>query len=303
VADKDLYAILGVSRGASDDEIRKAFRKLARENHPDVNPNDPQAEERFKDIAFAYEVLSDADKRKRYTEFGVDGLAEGFDPEQARAYREWAQGTRRSPYFESFQSSIDLEDLLGDLFGGSRRRGPRRGRDLESTLEIDFTTAAIGGEVSISVAGSSLRVRIPAGSEEGTKVRLAGKGEPGSEGAPAGNLYLNLRVRPHAFFRREGDDVRLEVPITLPEAALGAEIEVPTPHGVVKMKVPPGAQSGQSLRLRGKGAGRRGSSGFGDLYVQLQLRLPERQSEKLTSLAREMEPLYEEADVRARLKS
>ncbi len=300
MAERDLYQILGVSRSSGEEEIRKAFRKLARANHPDVNPGDAAAEERFKEISFAYEILSDADKRARYDEFGHEGLAEGFDPEQGRAYRQWAHGARGDPFGGSFSSHVDLGDLFGDLFGSSPR-GPRRGRDLESSLEIDFETAVCGGEVSINVGGSTLRVRIPAGADDGARVRLAGKGQPGNDGAPSGDLYLILRVRRHRFYRREGAHVHLDLPVTLPEAVLGAEIEVPTPHGPVTMKVPEGAQNGQVLRLRGKGAGRRRASGFGDLYVHLDVRLPEHEP-RLQALARDAEPLYADTDVRAKLR-
>jgi curved DNA-binding protein len=307
--EKDLYGALGVARDAGEDEIRKAYRRLARQYHPDVNPNDQKAEERFKEISFAYDVLSDPEKRARYDEFGAQGLQPGFDPEQARAYKRWSEGARRSPSHEAFGEEIDLDELFGRLGGlgglGGRewRRAPRRGRDAHAEVAVDLLDAVLGREVRLEVPGrGTLRVRIPAGAEDGTRVRLAGQGEPGAEGAPPGDLYLNLRVRPHPFFRREGDDLALDLPVTLPELALGASIEVPTPDGVATVKVPPHARPGQRLRLRGKGAGRRGTSERGDLYLRLVVDLPEGRDAELEEIAKRMEPLYAGRDPRAALK-
>ncbi len=302
--EKDLYEVLGVARGASLEEIRKAYRKLARRHHPDVNPNDPKAAERFKEISFAHEVLSDEKKRKLYDEFGRRGLEPGFDPEQARAYKRWSEGAQRSPFHETFSSEIDLDDLLSGIFGGrggfgaragfGGARGPRRGLDTQGDVTIDFLDAVRGGKVTIHLDGRAIQVTIPPGAGEGTRIRLAGQGEPGQAGAPAGDLYLRLHVRPHPFFRREGDDILLEVPVTIPELVLGAQIQVPTPDGLANVKVPPHSANGRRLRLRGKGASRRGG-GRGDLYVTLRAELPEvsgADASRLEELAREMEPLY-----------
>ncbi len=303
----DFYTTLGVSRTASEDEIRKAYRKLARKFHPDVNPNDRKAEEKFKEISFAYEVLSDKDKRARYDEFGAQGLAEGFDPAQAREYTRWSQGARRSPSSETFTSGegIDLEDLLGGLFGGGgrRSRGPARGRDASGEIEVDFLDAVRGGEVRVQVADrGTLRIKIPPGSETGTKIRLAGQGDSGDPGAPAGDLFLTLKVRPHPFFRREGSDLHLDLPVSIPELVQGASVEVPTPDGSVTMKIPPHSQSARVLRLRGKGAPKLGSSEKGDLYVKLLAELPDPADPRLEPIAKELEPLYEGRDLRARLR-
>jgi curved DNA-binding protein len=300
--ERDLYAVLGVSREASKEEIRKAYRKLARETHPDVNPGDPRAEARFKDVSFAYDVLSDPGKRKLYDEFGLRGLSEGFDPQQARAWRQWQEGARRSPSFESYTTDVDLEDLLGGLFGGRRARGPGRGFDVEGEVAVDLLDAVRGAEVRVEVAGRALSVRIPPGSDDGSRIRLRGQGEPGPGGGPAGDLYLTLRVRPHPLFRREGTDLHLEVPVSVPELVLGAEVEVPTPDGSVSMRVPPRSQSGRRMRLRGKGVPRRRGGGRGDLYVTLVAQLPAGDDPRLERLAKEMEPLYAGADLRARLK-
>ncbi len=315
--EKDLYAALGVARTATEDEIRTSYRRLARQYHPDVNPNDKSAEDRFKEVAYAYDVLSDPEKRARYDEFGVAGLQSGFDPEQARAYRRWSDGARRSPFHQEAGEEIDLEDLLARM--GARRggggfegfgefggfgRARARGRDAQAEVPVDFLDAVLGRELRLEVPGrGALRVRIPAGAADGTRVRLAGQGEAGPAGAPPGDLYLTLRVRPHSFFRREGDDLSLDLPVTLPELVLGAAIEVPTPEGVATVRVPPHSRPGQRLRLRGKGAARRGSSERGDLFLRLVVELPEGRDAELETLAKGMEPLYAGRDPRAALKS
>ena len=304
--EKDPYALLGVARTASEDEIRKAYRKLARKYHPDVNPNDKKAEERFKDISHAYEVLYDKEKRARYDEFGADSLAQGFDPEQAREYSRWSRGARRSPFRESSASEVDvdIEDLLGGLFGGARReRGPAKGRDAEGEIEVDFQDAVRGGEVRVQFAGrGTLRVKVPPGADSGTRIRLAGQGDAGVQGGPPGDLYLTLRVRPHKFFERKGSDLSLDLPVTLPELVLGASIEVPTPDGPVTMKVPAKSASGRVLRVRGKGVQKLQGGERGDLYVKLVVELPDPAEPRLEGIAKEMEPLYADRDVRARLK-
>ncbi len=320
--EKDLYALIGVSRQASAEELKKAYRKLARETHPDVNPGNKKAEERFKEISHAYDVLSDPDKRKRYDEFGMAGLSEGFDSEQARAYQRWSHRARRGPGAPS-PESIDLEDLLGgiggfgglgDLFGagagtGRGPRGPATGGDTEADIEVDFLDAARGGEMRLEIPGrGSVTVKIPAGSEDGSRIRLRGQGRPGAQGRPPGNLTLNLRVRPHPFFRRNGADLELDLPVSVSELVLGAEVEVPTPDGPVRMRIPKRAQNGQKLRVRGKGAAQRANPlERGDLYVILQAQLPpaadEGDAARLEELARALEPLYAGRDLRAHLRN
>ena len=306
MSEKDLYAILGVARTASADEIKKAYRKLARKHHPDVNPNDPQAEERFKEISAANDVLSDPARRARYDEFGMAGLQEGFDPEHARSYQRWSQGARRSPFQHDFISEIDLEDLLrGHFGGGGAARGPQPGRDAEAEVKIEFLDAVNGGEVMLHFQGRDpLRVRVPPGADEGTRVRLAGQGEPGRASGPRGDLYVTLHVREHPFFRREGDDLHLDLPVTLSELVLGAQVSVPTPTGPVQMKIAPHSPNGRRMRLREKGALRRGG-GRGDLYVNLSARLPSAESaesrKRLEEIAKQMEELYAGTDPRAGL--
>ncbi len=299
--EKDLYRELGVSRDASEDEIRRSYRKLARTYHPDVNPDDPGAEERFKEVSFAYEILSDPEKRKIYNEFGHEGLAAGFSPEQARAYRNWSRGAGRGPF--DADSGFHFEDLFEGLFGARVRRGPQRGPDVQAEVSVDFLDAVMGREVRVQVQErGTLRVRIPAGAEDGTRVRLGGQGRAGPGKSPAGDLYLVVRVRPHPFFTRDEADLFVDVPVTVPELILGTTVDVPTPDGFVSMKLPPRSPNGRKLRLRGKGGALRGSEERGDLYVRLVAELPDTPDEKLEELARELEPLYGEQDVRARLR-
>ncbi len=307
MAASDYYKILGVQRSATADEIRKAYRKLARKYHPDINPGDKAAEEKFKEISVAYDVLSDAEKRKLYDEFGEQGLSPGFDPEKARAYQ---QSARTGGSF-SFESG-DLNDLFGyggfeDLFGrrgAGRRNAARRGEDIETRMDIDFLDAVKGfqtgltlqravpcdrckgsGKVSnqpCSACGGSgrvgrvetVRVNIPPGAETGNRIRVPGKGGSGIRGGPAGDLYIVPRVRSHALLTRERNDLTMELPITIGEALRGTAIEVPTPTGAVKVKVPAGAQSGQRLRVRGKGVSAHGRTPAGDLYLQLMIKTP-----------------------------
>jgi curved DNA-binding protein len=301
---RDLYEILGVPKTASADEIKRAFKKLARKYHPDVNPDDKAAEERFKEISFAAEMLGDAEKRKRYDEFGHDGLAQGFDPEQARAWQRWSESARHSPFRGQRAGAPDLEDLFGEMFGGARRSGPRRGRDIESELEVDLLDAALGRELRIGLPGrGEVTVRIPRGAEDGARVRLPGLGEHGPAGGEDGDLYLTLHVREHPVLSRDGADLEMELPVSIPELVRGAEIEVPTPDGVTTtVKVPAGSPGGRRLRLRGKGGYARGSGQRGDLYLRLQAVLPAADGAALGPVADQLEPLYAGQDLRAELR-
>jgi len=293
---RDLYAVLGVARDADADTLRKAYRKLARRHHPDVNPGDKAAEERFKEVSEAYDVLSDAEKRRNYDEFGEMALQGGFDAEKARRARE-AFGARfggepGGPGGYEFRSGEpfefgDLDDLLGRFGfggrGGAGRAAGLRGSDLEASLELDFMEAAKGGEkrLTLQLAGEdgrpqtqTLTVRIPPGVGDGGRIRLRGKGAPGLGGGPAGDLWATVRVRPHAVFRREGRDLIVDVPVTIAEAVRGAKIEVPTLDGRATVTVPPGTDSGKKLRLRGKGIPDPAGKAPGDLYVVIQVRVP-----------------------------
>jgi curved DNA-binding protein len=293
----DLYAVLGVSKGASADEVKKAFRKLAAKLHPDKNPGNKQAEARFKEVSHAYDVLGDSKKRSLYDEFGEEALREGFDADRARQYKAWAERAQRGE--GGFGrggpgATVNIEDLFGsgavggpagggvtdifgDLFsgGGRRRRGPSRGADVESEITIDFASAVRGTTVTLhpSTAPAPITVRIPPGADEGSRVRLAGQGVAGPNGGPNGDLFLVIHVQPHRFFRREGNDLHLDLPITLGEAYAGGKVRVPTPDGIVSLKVPAHTQSGQAMRLKGKGVTKKGAEP-GDLYVHFQIQLP-----------------------------
>jgi len=285
---EDLYALLGVTKNAEADAIKKAYRKLASKLHPDKNPGNSAAEARFKQVNRAYDVLGDAKKRAIYDEFGEDGLREGFDPEKARAYRDWSRQGRGGGGHPGGQG-VDLGDLfgqggtgnLGDMFenlmGRTRRsRGPVPGPDLESEVTIDFASAVRGAALELrpqGQVGGPVTVRIPAGAGEGSRVRIHGQGGTSPNGGPRGDLVLTLHVTPHPHFRREGDDLHLDLPITIGEAYHGAKVRVPTVEGAVTLKVPEHAKSGQVLRLRGKGVAKKGREP-GDLYVHFLVQIP-----------------------------
>jgi curved DNA-binding protein len=285
---KDPYSVLGVSRDASKNAIRAAYRKLARELHPDVNPGDPVAEERFKDVSEAYAVLSDPAKRSAYDEFGEIALDPNFDAARAReAGRAFGGGGfGRGPGAGGFGG---FDDLFSNLFsrgggrGGFGARMRRAGPDVEAELELDFLEAARGGEHRLAISrpsadGSSrqesVTVRIPPGVADGGRIRLRGKGGEGISGGPAGDLLARIRVRPHPLFRREGRDLYLDVPVSVREAILGAKVEVPTLESRVTVSIPPGTDGGSKLRLRGKGVPHPSGRGAGDLFVVVQIKVP-----------------------------
>jgi curved DNA-binding protein len=283
-----LYDTLGVKKGASDDEIRKAYRKLARTHHPDVNPGDKTAEETFKNISAAYEVLSDTKKRAAYDEFGEASLQGGFDPDKAREYAKWQdRRQQRASRFESEEGPIEFD--FSELFG--RARGPARGQDIHAAFEMDLRQAIQGAEVSIDVPGQgTTRVRIPPGADTGSTIRLAGKGAPGGRGGPPGDLVIECIVRPHPLVRRDGNDLYIAVPVTLDEAYNGASIDVPTFDGTVSVKVPPRSQNRAKLRLKGKGVPKKGEPG--DLYVELDVRMPDREDTALAEALRTARAAY-----------
>jgi curved DNA-binding protein len=301
----DLYKDLGVSKSASADEIKKAYKKLAGQLHPDRNPGDSKVEARFKAVNRAYQVLKDPDKRRLYDEFGEESLREGFNPAAARAYRNAAQatGARRARgggiNFEDLQGGAagpgGFGDLLGELFGGggprsSRRGGPTmKGADVASEVAIDFVSAIRGAELRLRLqdGGEEVTVRVPPGAGEGDKVRVPGHGAPSPMGGPAGDLVITIRVSPHPYFERDGLDLYLKLPITVGEAHRGGKVRVPTPDGPVTLSVPPHAQSGQEMRLKGKGVKRAGKQG--DLYVRFLVKLPVQDSEAIDAAVTTLE--------------
>jgi curved DNA-binding protein len=274
-----------VSKTASADEIRKAYRKLARKLHPDVNPGNTAAEVSFKKIAAAYEVLSDDAKRKAYDEFGEASLQGGFDPAKAREYARW-QNTRKQRETR-FTDEGPVEFDFSDFFGGAGARtrtpaGPRRGGDLTAQIEIELRQVIEGTELTADLPGhGTVRVRIPKGADTGSVLRVPGKGAPGRNGGPAGDLLIETIVRPHRFLRREGLDLYLTLPVTLDEAYNGATVDVPTFEGTIALKVPARSQQHAKLRLRGKGVPRKHERG--DLIVELEVRVPDKPDEALAA--------------------
>lgn len=306
---KDYYETLGVSKNADEKEIKRAYRRLAREFHPDVNPGDPKAEERFKEINEAYEVLSDPEKRAKYDRFGASwqqyqrmgGDPSGFD------WSRWTTGG--FPGGTRVEFGGDLGDLFGGdaggfsdffnaLFGdmgmrsggfGRRSRAGLRGQDLEQPVRITLEEAFHGTRRLLEKEGRRLEVKIPRGVKDGSRIRIAGEGGRGSSGMPSGDLYLKVSVEPHAVFTRDGNNLRREIDLELYTAILGGEVQVGTLDGHVTLKVPPETQTGRTFRLRGKGMPKlRQPSQRGDLYVKVRVRLPQNLSDREKRLFREL---------------
>jgi len=311
---KDYYQTLGVGKHASEREIKSAFRKLARQYHPDVNPGDTSAEERFKDINEAYEVLSDPEKRRKYDQLGTawrdwdraGGRPGDFDWSQWAAGYPGAQGQR---VHVRYGTPEDLEDLFGggspfsDFFsqifggmgGGAAPGGfeyqvrPQRGQDYEQEVEISLREAYQGTTRVLQGDGRRLEVKIPPGARTGTRVRMAGEGGPGAVSGPAGDLYLRLKVLSDPQFERQGDDLHVTVPVDLYTAVLGGRAQVPTLGGPVKLTIPAGTQNGRTFRLRGKGMPRlRQPDQHGDLYAEVDIQLPERLTPRQRELFEEL---------------
>jgi molecular chaperone DnaJ len=380
---RDFYQILGIQKNASEEQVKKAYRKLARKWHPDINPGNKEAEQRFKDISMAYDVLGKPEKRKLYDEFGEEGLQSGFDSQKAREYKKWSgfqqdqsnwQGSTTD--FGRYQS---YEDIFRDINNGGEQfyeydgnfYGSRSitGHDIEYDIEIDLVSALKGFETDLSIqkqkicpdcggAGTELhsqeglclncggtgkvnvargpmkftrncpqcggkgktgkicsncsgrgsvidieriRVNIPQGVKEGSRVRVAGKGEPGLGGDLAGDLYLIIHIKPHPFLKREGDNIFMEVPVSVAEAIAGGTIKIPTLDGHVNLKIPPQSQSGQLLKLKGKGAVDTKTKKKGDLLVKLIVKVPKTKNNEILEAARKMEKFYTD-DIRAEIK-
>jgi len=325
--DEDYYKVLGVARSASTEDIQKAYRQLARKYHPDVNPDDPSAKEKFQKVQSAFDVLNDPQKRDLYDRYGSAfesmGAGPGGGPREG-----WSGGGGAGPTwtnvggaegFEGFDFTQFFSDRyqgepsgggFADLFsqfgrGGRRQRGPARGSDLLHTIEIPFQTAINGGQVQVSVARRSgktetIAVKIPAGVEDGKKIRLRGQGESPPGGGPPGALILLIKVSGHPFFRRRGRDLDVRVPVSLGEAALGAKIDLPTPRGTVTLTVPPGTSSGAKLRVKGFGVAPKNGPP-GDLFAEIQIVLPKQLDESSADLVRQLEsrnPLKLRGDLR-----
>jgi DnaJ-class molecular chaperone len=300
-----------VKRGASAEEIKKAYRKKAKQFHPDHNPGDKAAEEKFKQLNEAFEVLSDDKKRKLYDEFGDDAAKLGWDESKAAQYRAYKSGgfSGGAPGgfnvdFGGGQGGVDFEEILSQMFGGGagagrrRRNGPRAGGDLSATAEVSLADAVLGAERVMFIGGRRLTVTVPKGVETGSRIRLAGQGEPGEHGGPPGDLFLDLTVAEHPLVRRDGHDLYMDLPVTLGEAARGAEVRVPVFGGSVTVTIKPGTQSGTKLRLRGKGVPALRGGAPGDLYLVVMAKLPEPLDEATRA---QLAALKYDGDVRGKL--
>jgi DnaJ-class molecular chaperone len=295
----DYYKVLGVSKSATADQIRKAYKKIARENHPDAKPGDAAAAERFKQAAEAYEVLGDAEKRKQYDQFGdaykyaKAGGGPGGGPFPGGGFR----GSGPIDLGDIFGGQVDLGDLFGGAFGGQFGGGraasqPRRGSDVRSEVQVPFDVAASGGSYDLALQRNGrierLTVKIPPGVREGSVIRLAGEGEPG-DGSP-GDLLVTVRVAPHPWFRREGNDILLDVPVTVSEAALGAKVDVPTlSEGRVTLTIPAGTSSGTRIRMRGLGIQDQKTKARGDQFVIVKVVVPRQLSDEAANLLRDFD--------------
>lgn len=278
--DKDFYAVLGVPKDVTAADLKKTYRKLARQFHPDSNPGDAAAEARFKEISEAHAVLSDPKQREEYD--AIRAMAGGrprFAPGGSGGFEDVFGGFGGGPRVQYSQG--DFEDLLGGMFGGGGgfgqqgfgQRAPRKGRDVTARAALDFSSAVQGDTLKLTVGGKTMNVKIPAGVHDGQKIKLAGKGDPSPTGGEPGDLILTVQVRPHPVFRMDGLDLRLDVPVTFAEAALGATIEVPTLGGSpVRLKVAPGTPSGRVLRVKGRGV--QAKKGTGDLLATVQVAVP-----------------------------
>ncbi|MDR1635541.1 MAG: DnaJ domain-containing protein [Bifidobacteriaceae bacterium] len=326
--EKDFYKTLGVPKNADEQAIKKAYRKLARTLHPDANPGDAAAEERFKEVSEAYSVLSDSEQRKQYDSVqamaaggarfsaGPGGAAGGgFDDMFSAMFGGGGRGGTRVRYSTGSGGEFNLEDILGSFggggfngggFGGSggfgaRGPGPLAGGDLRASVTLPFREAAAGSTQVLTVDGQSMTVRIPAGVRNGQKIKLAGRGQPSPNGGPPGDLIITVTVPVHPVFSLEGNNLRLTVPVTFAEAALGARVEVPTLDGAtVALKVPGGTPAGRTLRVKGKGITT--AKGTGDLLVTIAVAVPQKVSGKAKEALEELREATRDQDPRSELR-
>ncbi len=304
---KNLYHVLGVSKEASESEIKSAYRKLARKYHPDLNKDNKEAAEKFKEISCAYDILGDKEKRKKYdnneidcdgkpTGFGAGGFSggEGFGGFGNGTYRTYS--TSGNP-FGAGGGGFDFSSIFGDDifsqfggsaqgFGGRAARGPRKGEDIAYSMKVDFLTAAKGGETSVIIQGKNINVKIPAGTLDGQTLRLKGLGQEGFNGGPKGDVLITINVDRHPYFSLDGLNVLLDLPVSIKEAVLGAKVTIPTISGKVAVTIPPYSSSGEKLRLKGKGL--KNKSGQGDQIVSLKIVSPKNKNTELEKALQDM---------------
>ncbi len=310
---RDPYEVLGVAKSASEAEVKKAFRNLAKKHHPDTHSGDAGAKKRFQEISAAYDIVGDKDKRKKFDagEIDAQGNPRGFDPRshQGGPFRGGGGQNPRDFHFtwtdQPGEAGLHAEDLFADLLGGlgGRTRGrsqPRPGQDFAVTTTVSFEEAARGGTRRVMLpSGEQIDVKIPVGLKDGQQIRIKGRGGEGRNGGPAGDVLIHVAVAPHPIFSRDGNDLKMDLPVTLKEAVLGAKVPVPTLTGTVSLSIPANSNTGAVLRLKGKGIPARGHEAAGDLYVRLAVTLPEKPDAELKTFAERWKTDY---DPRAKLR-
>jgi DnaJ-class molecular chaperone len=310
---RDPYEVLGVSKKASEAEIKKAFRSLAKKYHPDTHGNDSKLVKRFQEINAAYEVIGDKEKRAQYDRGEIDeaGQPKGFNPGASgtgaagwEQFRRQANARGAEFNWGGDGGGFSAEDIFADIFGGlgggrGRRSQPRKGQDVQFQTTVSLEEAALGGNRRVVLDDKQLDVRIPPGVKEGQQIRLRGQGQAGDRGGPSGDALITITIAPHPYLARDGRDLRMDLPITLKEAVQGAKIEVPTLYGPVALTIPSNSNSFRVLRLKGKGLPGSGSEPAGDMYVRLIVTLPEPPDPKLAAALKGWDSPY---DPRAKLK-